>query len=156
MTEPLRTAAPLDDDTGFHLAVASARVAHLTNTALKPHDLRVRHYVVLALTSEHDNLTQVDLAREVALAASQVVGLVDELEGRGLVQRQVSSDDRRRRLVTATADGKALVARARRDVAAARDEAFGALDATQRAALLASLKAVNGRTGSGAQPGEIG
>jgi DNA-binding MarR family transcriptional regulator len=153
MPDTPRTGSVLDDDTGFHLAVASARMAQLTNQALKRHDLRVRHYVVLALTSEHDDLTQVDLAREVALAPSQVVGLVDELERRGLVRRQVSSDDRRRRLVTATTEGRALVARARRAVAAARDEGLAALDAGQRAALLASLRAVTGRTGTSEQNG---
>lgn len=147
MPETLRGAALLDDDTGFHLAVASARLTHLTNEALKVHDLRVRHYVALVLTSEHDDLTQVDLAREVALAASQVVALVDELEGRGLVQRRVSIDDRRRRLVTATEDGKLLAAQARAEVEAARLRALEALDETQRKSLLAILRALNGRAG---------
>ena len=147
MPDTPRTSSLLDDDTGFHLALASARMAQLTNQALKRHDLRVRHYVVLALTSEHDDLTQVDLA------VSQVVALVDELERRGLVRRQVSADDRRRRLVTTTAEGRALAARARRDVAAARDEALEALDERQRAALLASLRAVTGRAGTSDEKG---
>jgi DNA-binding MarR family transcriptional regulator len=147
MPENTRTASLLDDDTGFHLAIASARLAQRTNQALKRHDLRVRHYVVLALTSEYDDLTQVDLAREVALAASQVVALVDELEGRGLVRRQVASDDRRRRLVTATEEGRALAARAREDVAAVRDDELAALDGQQRAALLTSLRMLNARAG---------
>lgn len=138
-----RATSLLDDDTGFHLAVASARLTQATNRALKALDLRARHYAALVLASERDDLTQVDLAREIALAASQVVPLVDELERRGLVQRRVADDDRRRRLVTVTDDGRQLLERARREVAAARDAALSALDAQQRDALLGSLKVLN-------------
>jgi DNA-binding MarR family transcriptional regulator len=153
MPDTLRGAALLDDDTGFHLAVASARIATLTNEALSRHALRVRHYVVLALTSEHDDLTQIEIAREAALAASQVVALIDELERRGLVQRDVAKEDRRRRIVTATAAGRELTLRAEKDVAAARDAALVLLDDDQRDALLSCLRALNGRLRTDAQKG---
>lgn len=131
--------ALLEPDTGFHLAVISSRITSRTNQALTRHGLRVRHYAVLALASEHDDLTQVELARRVDLAASQVVALIDDLERRGLVRRRVSGDDRRRRLITATDDGRALAARASADVAAVREEMLRPLDADQRVALLTCL-----------------
>ncbi len=139
-----RATSLLEPDIGFHLAVASSRIAQRTNQALRRHGLRVRHYAVLALACEHDGMTQVNLARRVDLAASQVVALIDDLEDRGLIRRQVASDDRRRRLITATDDGHALVAVASADVTRVREEMLAPLDEAQRASLLACAQILSG------------
>src|SRR5919197_5430965 len=49
-----------------------------------------------------------DLADSLACDASNVTGIVDRLERRGLVARQVSSSDRRVKTLVVTAEGVAL------------------------------------------------
>jgi DNA-binding MarR family transcriptional regulator len=49
-----------------------------------------------------------DLADGLACDASNVTGIVDRLERRGLVERQVSSSDRRVKTLVVTAEGVAL------------------------------------------------
>jgi MarR family transcriptional regulator, organic hydroperoxide resistance regulator len=52
-----------------------------------------------------------DLADGLACDASNVTGIVDRLERRGLVERQVSSSDRRVKTLVVTAQGVAVRAR---------------------------------------------
>jgi DNA-binding MarR family transcriptional regulator len=53
-----------------------------------------------------------DLAQAMATDAPYTTIVVDDLERRGLVTRAVNEDDRRTKVVTATAEGLALAARA--------------------------------------------
>ena len=48
------------------------------------------------------------------LDPSQIVALVDDLEGRGLVMRTVDPNDRRNKLIVATDDGRDMCEQARR------------------------------------------
>jgi DNA-binding MarR family transcriptional regulator len=52
--------------------------------------------------------SQRDLAQQFSCDASNIVGIVDRLEQRGLVARQPSTHDRRVKQVVLTADGEAL------------------------------------------------
>lgn len=99
----------LEDDLGFLLARASALMVKAGNEALAPLDLKVRAYSVLsAVCDGPDGVTQRRLADDVGLDPSQIVALVDELEGRDLVVRTVDSNDRRNKLIVATKGGRAL------------------------------------------------
>jgi DNA-binding MarR family transcriptional regulator len=53
--------------------------------------------------------SQRELARAVRLPASRIVGLVDELEGQGYLERRTSSSDRRQRSLYLTARGRRLL-----------------------------------------------
>ncbi|GAA4316157.1 hypothetical protein GCM10023162_22650 [Klenkia terrae] len=98
---------PLTDDLGFLLSRASGAVVRATNAALTSHGLRVRQYSVLVLACDAaDGVTQRELADVLGLDPSQVVLLVDELAGAGLVERRPSEADRRTRLVVATDAGR--------------------------------------------------
>ena len=105
----------LEDDLGFLLTRASALLVKATNEALAPLGLKVRGYSVLALVcDESDGVTQRRLADDVGLDPSQIVALVDDLEGRGLVMRTLDPNDRRNKLIVATDDGRDLCEQARR------------------------------------------
>jgi DNA-binding MarR family transcriptional regulator len=94
-------------DLGFLLARASGLVVRSTNAALTPEGMRVRQYSVLSLVCDAPGgVSQRELADVLGLDPSQVVALVDELHAEGLVERRVSSADRRAKLVMATADGR--------------------------------------------------
>ncbi|WP_032405592.1 MarR family winged helix-turn-helix transcriptional regulator [Rhodococcoides fascians] len=114
---------PLRSDLGFLLSRVSGLVVKTTNAALAAHGLRVRHYSVLALACETSaGSSQRDLASVLGLDPSQVVLLVDELAGSGLIERRPDPNDRRSRLVAATEAGRSLHEVAGREAAAVLDE----------------------------------
>lgn len=97
---------PLAQDLGFLLSRASGVFAKTASEALAPLGLRVRSYSVLAFAGEEKaGVTQRRLAELIGLDPSQVVALVDELESSGLVKRVTDPNDRRSKLVSATAKG---------------------------------------------------
>lgn len=105
----------VDDDLGFLLARASAVMVKASNEALAPLGLKVRAYSVLAVVcDESDGVTQRKLADDVGLDPSQIVALVDALEGRELVLRTADPNDRRNKLVIATRRGRTLYQRAQK------------------------------------------
>lgn len=133
--------AGLTDDLGFLLSRASGLVVRATNAALTDHGLRVRQYSVLALAADaEDGISQRDLAEQLGLDPSQVVLLVDELATAGLVERRPSPNDRRAKLVAATAEGRELRAAAAGRAAAGVQQQLRALSDDEQAILKALLQ----------------
>ncbi|MDV7087083.1 MarR family transcriptional repressor CouR [Rhodococcus sp. IEGM 248] len=109
----------LSDDIGFLLSRVGGMVLGAVNKALVPTGLRVRSYSVLVLACEQaEGVNQRGVAATMGLDPSQIVGLVDELEERGLVVRTLDPSDRRNKLIAATDEGHRL-----RDDAKARVDA---------------------------------
>jgi DNA-binding MarR family transcriptional regulator len=77
--------------------------------------------------------SQQDLSRRLGLYAPQMVGLIDGLEKKGLVQRQVDPADRRRHILVLTAEGRAVVERGLAIAAALEAELFGDVSPEEKA-----------------------
>ncbi|MEO6035306.1 MAG: MarR family transcriptional regulator [Verrucomicrobiota bacterium] len=72
-------------------------------------DLSPSQFNILNLLRSHPaGCSQIDLSRQLIMHRSNVTGLVDRLEKRGLVKRQDSSTDRRAYQVVLTAAGRKL------------------------------------------------
>jgi DNA-binding MarR family transcriptional regulator len=125
-----------------HLARVSRR-AFETSTA--PGSLRPRHLIALKLLSERGPVSQQGLADVLSLDPSNVVGLLNELEERGLITRRRDPADRRRHIVELSPAGQDALNLAYARLSLVEDDLLSTLSADERDTLYHLLtRAVGG------------
>jgi DNA-binding MarR family transcriptional regulator len=98
--------------------------------------------VLNLLYDQRAGCTQIELSRSLIMHRSNVTGLVDRLEARGLVQRRDSAHDRRAYRVVLTATGRTLVRQILPHYYAAAEQVWGALPVARTHQLVSELTRV--------------
>ena len=97
--------------------------------------LRPRHLIALKLLAEHGPMSQHAVGTALSLDPSNVVGLLNELEERGLVTRRRDPADRRRHIVELSPAGSSELAQTYSQLGLVEDDLFKALTAQERGTL---------------------
>jgi DNA-binding MarR family transcriptional regulator len=149
VTEPTsstpRLPQELVDSTTFLLKRLGFAAKERALEAYEEAGLGPYHHAVLAVLDEGSRETQGAIADALGYDRGQLVGLLDELEDRGLVERRRDPADRRRHTVTLTSDGKRALTKLRALARRLEDEFLAGLDDGERAELYALLRRLASR-----------
>jgi DNA-binding MarR family transcriptional regulator len=124
-----------------YLARVGRRAAE---ASMSPGGLRPRHLIALKLLQEHGSVSQHALAETLSLDPSNVVGLLNDLEERGLITRRRDPEDRRRHIVEVSPLGKEQLELANARLSCVEDGLLSALSAEERSTLYELLIRVVG------------
>jgi len=130
-----RVAKELVASSGFLLARLGMGFKAKAIERLDQDGFEIYDYSVLAILAEGVRATQSTIADALTLDPSRLVALLDSLETRGLIARQRDPQDRRRHVVSITADGERVLNRIRGVIRQLEDEFFEPLDPKSRAQL---------------------
>ncbi|MER7457288.1 MarR family winged helix-turn-helix transcriptional regulator [Micromonospora sp. NPDC126480] len=128
-------AAPVDQSerrSGALLEYLARRMRLRSESVLAPLGLRPRHLVALTVLRDSGGSSQQALAGTLEMDGTNVVGLLNDLEAAGLVERRRSPQDRRRHVVELTTVGAKRLNEAECALASAEDEVLGALAPGER------------------------
>jgi DNA-binding MarR family transcriptional regulator len=121
------------------LSQMSTRSDRLMNDGLAQVEARKWHYAVLASLQEFGPGSQATLSRRTGIYRSDMVGVLNELAERGLVERAPDPDDRRRNVITITAQGRRHLRRLDQVLDDLHEELLAPLTPTERDQLIQLL-----------------
>ncbi|MEU5426684.1 MarR family transcriptional regulator [Streptomyces olivoreticuli] len=129
------------------IATVVARYHEEYEEAAARHSLTGAQAKVLALLAREPQPMR-RIAQQLRCEPSNVTGIVDRLESRGLAERRPDPDDRRVKLAAATAEGTATAERLRESLDFAREPLAG-LSAQERTVLRDLLRRMLGDDAAG-------
>lgn len=121
------------------LSQATAQSDRLINEGLGQVGARKWHYAVLASLQEYGPGSQATLSRRTGIYRSDLVGVLNELAERALVERAPDPDDRRRNVITITAQGRRYLHRLDKVLDDLHDELLAPLAPAERDQLVRLL-----------------
>ncbi len=136
----MASTTPVTETTEQGFLALLAHLAHVSrrdiDAALAGVDgLRPRLLVAMRLLRDHGPLAQGALGEALRLDPSNVVGLLNDLEARGLVTRQRDPADRRRHIVELSDAGRQTLARAEASLATVEERTLRGLSPEERCTL---------------------
>ncbi|MFI6120948.1 MarR family winged helix-turn-helix transcriptional regulator [Streptomyces sp. NPDC051064] len=129
----------LHADTGYVLYRLGLRSGQLFNAALQESGLRLRHYALTRYLATVEGALQRELSDRLGYDPSAIVGLVDDLERLGFVERRPAPGDRRSRVVVLTDGGRTFLRDTDRMSRRVTDELLHPLSKGEQEALHALL-----------------
>jgi DNA-binding MarR family transcriptional regulator len=140
---------------GFLLSQVGALTAARFAEGLEPLGLKPAHAGILRALAEADGLSQQALGEKLGAFPSRLVGLLDEMERRGLVERRDNPADRRSYSLYVTKAGYEALEKIRRVGRDYEDALCAPLSESERVQLLSILERIAVRQGltPGVHPG---
>jgi DNA-binding MarR family transcriptional regulator len=114
------------------LSQLTTRSDRLITEGLARADARKWHYAVLASLRQHGPASQAELSRRSGIYRSDMVGVLNELAQRDLVERAPDPDDRRRNIITISAQGRRHLRRLDKVLDDLHDELLAPLSPAER------------------------
>ena len=139
LPQDLRVPGELLKSDGFLLARLGFAMKAEALAAFEQAGFEAYHYSLLALLDEGARQTQATIADVLGVDRGQLVGILDALENRGLVERRRDPQDRRRHAVSLTPAGRRQLVKLRAIVRRVEEEFFAPLDEERRNALHSAL-----------------
>jgi DNA-binding MarR family transcriptional regulator len=130
--------------TGFLLGFLGEKSRRRFIAMLEPHGFHPREFGLMTVLSKRPGITQHELASLARVDPSSMVALMDELERRGVAERRVDPEDRRRRSVYLTAQGEERVRVLQGEARKAAKEFLAPLDDAENAELNRLLRKLAG------------
>lgn len=127
---------------GYNLRRAHLTVFQQFAADFAPHDISAPQYGTLILIDANPGISQSAVAEALRFDRSTLVQIIDRLEKRGLVVREVAAHDRRSHALRLTEAGAGLLARLVALGARHERQIASALSAAERASLVALLEKV--------------
>ena len=134
---------------GLLLALLGQVAMRRLRDAHTAHNLKPRQFQLLGLLHDRGAMAQRELGETMGVDPSILVTLLNPLEIDGFVSRERDPADRRRHVVTLTADGRRCLESAMRAQREAEDALFAGLGDDQRQQLSAVLVALRESLASG-------
>ena len=130
----------LEDQVGHLLRRAHQRHAAIFQDMIGDPQLTPLQFAALVKLHDLGEVSQNELGRRTAMDAATMQGVIKRLRARGLIDRKPDARDRRRVVLSLTADGRALIAAVLANGRAISDETLADLDEAERRSFLALLK----------------
>ncbi|MGW1372976.1 MarR family winged helix-turn-helix transcriptional regulator [Streptomyces sp. NPDC002446] len=121
------------------LSQLTVRSDRLINEGLAQIDARKWHYAVLASLQDFGPGSQAALSGRTGIYRSDMVGVLNELAERDLVERAPDPDDRRRNIITISAQGRRRLRRLDKVLDDLHDELLAPLSPAERDQFVQSL-----------------
>jgi DNA-binding MarR family transcriptional regulator len=112
-SRPVVDLSVLNDRLGYFVRRLQVWVFQDFIRRLSPIDISPAQFSVLLVIDANRGLSQAELAATLDIERARLVRLLNRLERRGLTQRLLSSEDRRRHALHLTRDGQMVLARAK-------------------------------------------
>lgn len=135
-----------------YLTARAGRIGTQELTELmESESLSRHHFTIICALEEFGGISQNDLAGRSNVNPGHLVAYLDQLSSRGILEREVDPEDRRRNVITLTPEGRKFAARAMEAASHNEAKVFGALDEPQREQLRALLQLVATQDGEARQ-----
>jgi DNA-binding MarR family transcriptional regulator len=132
------------DDERPDLAAMVVRLGRALVDAERPvlaaHDVSMWGYIVLTALRDQPMRAQAVLARSIGADKTRIIGVLDDLQERGLIEREPDPADRRVRLLRLTPAGRKLHAKVRAAIRAGEESRLAGIPAGDRRAFLQVLQ----------------
>jgi len=138
----------LDELIGYHLRRASAVLATDFARMLEGTDMRQVLFGILSIVRENPGINQGAVGRTLGIQRANMVGPVNDLAERGLIERKADKEDRRAFSLALTPKGEALFDDVLARIRAHEEAMLADLSTAERATLIDLLGRIEARGSS--------